>query len=151
MVLATIEGALPAGHSDVIVCTDEYAGIRFALAFLFLLIAYNDLKYNYFHYSVNHSDNEYSKMDKLPATFGGGAFINTSNHVEEIWSEMRSSCRSHFHRQCAKLDLFLDEIMFRHAGRDLLHLLKVVVAPREHHSTPTNFHNYEQDPSVAMI
>jgi hypothetical protein len=83
------------------------------------------LKLDYFHYSVNHSIEEYSKQDQLPPQLGSGIFTNTSNHIEEIWGELKGETHTHAHRHAGKLDELVDEIMFRHSQRSLLDLLRV--------------------------
>jgi hypothetical protein len=84
-------------------------------------LAYKDLSWDYNHFSVNHSIGEYSKRDYLPS---GKEFDNTSNHIEGVWGEFKSSAHSHSHRQLEKLDLIMDEIMFRHSRRNLFHVLR---------------------------
>jgi hypothetical protein len=61
---------------------------------------------------------------------------------------LMSSCRSHAHRQAAKLDLIVDECMFRHSRRNLFHLLRSANFRNASPSCNVMNNSHSSDPSL---
>ena len=83
---------------------------------------YNDLRnWNYHRFSVNHSAREYFRLEHLGA-FDLGVHINT---IEGYNTWVRSKLRNRSKRTSERVDIILDEMMYRKSGRSLFDPIKV--------------------------
>ncbi len=83
---------------------------------------YNDLSYwNYHHFSVNHSAGEYVRIEHL-GNFDIVVHINT---IEGYNTWVRAKLRNRSKRTSERVDIMLNEIMYRKSGRSLFDPIKV--------------------------
>lgn len=75
----------------------------------------------FLHRSVNHSHDEYERWDNI-GNFQVHVHINT---LEGLNHAVRAKLKNHTSRSIEHIDLVLDEIMYRNAGRSLFDPLKV--------------------------
>ena len=74
-------------------------------------------KHTYEHYTVNHSRGEYQRTEQI----GGGEVVNVHiNTLEGVWTLVRSRLRFRARRDLARLDLILDEIVYRHSNANFM-------------------------------
>jgi transposase-like protein len=93
-----------------VVCTDELA-------------SYNGMEDDgLFHYSVNHSANEYARDEKHPLT--GELFTVTTNGCEALWADLRARVHNPAHRTLVHIDRAMSEMMFGFAGLSVFDLFK---------------------------
>jgi len=83
---------------------------------------YNDLiNWNYHRYSVNHTAKEYSRVEHI-GPFDITVHINT---IEGYNTWVRSKLRNRKKRTTERVDIMLDEMMYRKSGRSLFAPIKV--------------------------
>lgn len=106
---AIIQSKIPFG---AIICTDEFS-------------SYSTLgDIGYWHYSVNHSQGDYSHSGLLPDQ--QTSFTVTTNHMESIWPEVKGLLSNYAtHLTKNEFQLSIDETMFRHSGHSLFSLFKL--------------------------
>jgi len=82
------------------------------------LKSYNALgTHTYQHYTVNHSRGEYQRSEDL----GEGNILSVHiNTLEGIFSTVRSRLRYRARRDLARLDLILDELMYRQSNANFM-------------------------------
>ena len=83
---------------------------------------YNDLvNWNYHRFSVNHSAGEYVREENL----GGFRISVHINTIEGFNTWVRAKLRNRKKRTRERVDIMLDEIMYRKSGRSLFDPIKV--------------------------
>ena len=83
---------------------------------------YNDLvNWNYHRYSVNHSAHEYVRVENI----GGTSISVHINTIEGYNTWVRAKLRNRSKRTRERVDMMLDEIMYRKSGRSLFAPVKV--------------------------
>lgn len=82
------------------------------------LKSYNELdKHTFEHYTVNHSRGEYQRTEHI----GGGEVISVHiNTLEGVWTTVRSRLRFRARRDLTRLDLILDELVYRHSNTSFM-------------------------------
>ncbi len=83
---------------------------------------YNDLRnWNYHRFSVNHSAKEYSRLEH----FGPFVLRVHINTIEGYNTWVRAKLRNRSKRTTERVDIMLDELMYRKSGRSLFGPIKV--------------------------
>jgi len=77
---------------------------------------------DYYHYSVNHEQGDYSHDDVDPLGF---QFTVTANHIEQIWSILRPRLHNRQDRNLTKLRKLLKHLMFESCELDIFDLFRV--------------------------
>ena len=75
-----------------------------------------------YHFSVNHSKKEYSRIDFVPGI--GWANVNI-NSCEGLHTQVRGKLRFFSRRKLETVDLILDEVVYRRSGESLFFPFKV--------------------------
>lgn len=85
--------------------------------------AYRKLRnYPFYHFTVNHSAHEYARVEHV-----GPIEVNVHiNNLEGLNAWVRAKLRNRSKRTLERLDLVLDEIMYRKSGRSLFAPFKVI-------------------------
>jgi hypothetical protein len=84
------------------------------------LSSYNSVANNFHHHTVNHSADEYERIDVVD-----GEEINVHiNTLKGMNAEVRSRMRHRSRRTLVRLHLILRELMFRHSNRNLFDCFK---------------------------
>ena len=83
--------------------------------------ALEDPNYCFYHLTVNHSNGEYSRTDNIPGV--GNIQVHT-NTIEGAWSVLRSRLRYRTRKNLERVDMYLDELMYRRSGRSLFDPIK---------------------------
>ena len=101
-----IVGAVPDGS---FVYSDDWNG-------------YNELvNYNYYRFSVNHSRQEYVRLEHL----GNFEVIVHINTIEGYNTWVRAKLRNRSKRTAERVDIMFDEMMYRKSGYSLFGAIKV--------------------------
>jgi AraC-like DNA-binding protein len=103
---AFIRMHVPAGS---VVCTDGWLG-------------HSDVGADYEHHSVNHSEDEYVRVDNSAAF---GTVVVHTNTLEGYWKHLRGSVANKTLRTMKHLSTCITTAMFRKSNRSLLNLVKV--------------------------
>lgn len=81
------------------------------------LKSYNELdRHTYEHYTVNHSRGEYQRTEHAAS---GGVVSVHINTLEGVWTIVKSRLRYRARRDLARLDLILDELVYRRSTANL--------------------------------
>jgi len=83
--------------------------------------ALEDPNYAFYHLTVNHSRDEYSRIDNIPGV--GNVQVHT-NTIEGVWSVLRSRLKYRTKKNLERVDMYLDELMYRRSGRSLFTPIK---------------------------
>ena len=70
---------------------------------------------------VNHRAGEYSTDENIP---GAGTVQVHTNGLEGVWTQLRTRLQYRTRRTIARVDLYLDELMYRRINRPLFAPLK---------------------------
>jgi hypothetical protein len=76
----------------------------------------------YMHYSVNHSRDEYTRIEQLPE---GGHITVSINALEGMNRVVRHRFASRARRTVDRIELVLAELNYRYSGRSMFELFKV--------------------------
>ena len=77
--------------------------------------------HEYIHFSVNHSKLEYAHKEQF-----GEQILNVHiNTMEGVNHEIRQRFSNKSSRNTERMDLILNEIMYRRSGRSLYHAFKI--------------------------